>query len=337
MLGPSNDLECFPLCDLSHKDIFQKNYKKLEKSIKTIQTKYKNDNLSIGDLDSLESSILIYLLNVFKNKKYHNITPSTIYNIIDSFEKNNNIKELIEESKNIKTIMENLMKNILNNQHITWNIEHNINFNGKTKDLKLNNHFILIGYNENNIYHLIMQTDYNKLNYWDTIIKIILERFLIKNSKGNEYEKNNQIRYSSKKITTYLLILKQNKYEIFDWDFEDTIDNELKMLCKNAFTKYFKEYNKELFNYCKFIKQDKSKWVGFKSPFHFLANKEDFKYNIYIKNVFNDLHKESMKNPKNVKNITDNFNLFEEKINEYIVEMVETYFDLNVVDNDQEW
>jgi hypothetical protein len=337
LLGPSNDLECFPLCDLSHKDIFQKYYKKLEKSIKTIQTKYKNDNLSIGDLDSLESSILIYLLNVFKNKKYHNITPSTIYNIIDSFEKNNNIKELIEESKNIKTIMENLMKNILNNQHITWNIEHNINFNGKTKDLKLNNHFILIGYNENNIYHLIMQTDYNKLNYWDTIIKIILERFLIKNSKGNEYEKNNQIRYSSKKITTYLLILKQNKYEIFDWDFEDTIDNELKMLCKNAFTKYFKEYNKELFNYCKFIKQDKSKWVGFKSPFHFLANKEDFKYNIYIKNVFNDLHKESMKNPKNVKNITDNFNLFEEKINEYIVEMVETYFDLNVVDNDEEW
>lgn len=336
-LDDSDDLECFPLCDLSHKDIFQKYYKKLEKSIKTIQTKYKNDNLSIGDLDSLESSILIYLLNVFKKKKHHNFTPTTIYNIIDSFEKNNNIKELIEESKNIKTIMENLMKNILNNQHITWNIEHIIKFNGKTEDLKLHNHFTLIGYNENNIYHLIMQTDYNKLNYWDTIIKVILERFLIKNSKGNERDNNNKIRYSGKKITTYLLILKQNKYEIFDWDFEYTIDNELKMLCKNAFTKYFKEYNKEIFNYCKFIKQEKSKWVGFKSPYHFLANKEEFKYNIYIKNVFNDLHKESMKNPKNVKNITDNFNLFEEKINEYIVEMVETYFDLNVLDNDEEW
>ena len=36
-----------------------------------------------------------------------------------------------------------------------------------------------------------------------------------------------------------------------------------------------------------------------------------------------------MKDLKNVKNITDNFNLFEEKINEYIIEMVETYFDLN--------
>ena len=184
-----------------------------------------------------------------------------------------------------------------------------------------------------------MQTDYTKLNYWETIIKVILERFLIKNSKGNELEKNNQTRYSGKKITTYLLILKQNKYEIFDWDFEDTIDNELKMLCKNAFTKYFKEYNKEIFNYCKFIKQDesKSKWVGFKSPYHFLANKEEFRYNIYIKNFFNDLHKESKKDKKKLKKITDHFDLFEEKINEYIVEMVETYFDLNVVDNDEEW
>ena len=61
-LNDFDDLKCFPLCDLSHKKIFQKYYKKLEKSIKTIQTKYKNDNLSIGDLDSLESSILIYLL-----------------------------------------------------------------------------------------------------------------------------------------------------------------------------------------------------------------------------------------------------------------------------------
>ena len=55
-------------------------------------------------------------------------------------------------------------------------------------------------------------------------------------------KENNQTRYSGKKITTYLLILKQNKYKIFDWDLENTIDNEVKMICKNAFTKYFKQY-----------------------------------------------------------------------------------------------
>ena len=327
------NLSEFPLCDLSHKKIYQKYYKKLETIIKTIQTKYKNDNLSIGDLKPIESSILIYLIDVFMNKKFHNFTPSTIYNIIHSFEKNNNIKELIEESKNMKSNMEILMKKILNNNNIKWNIEHPINFNGKTDDLKLHKRFTIIGHNENNTYHLVFQTDYNRLNYWDTIINLIMERFLIKNSKGNKHEKNNEIRYSGKKITTYLLILKQNKYKIFDWDLENTIDNEVKMICKNAFTKYFKQYNKELFNYCKFVKQDKSKWTGFNSPYHFLANNEKLKYNIYIKNFFNDLHKECQKDPKNIKNITDNFNLFEEKINEYIDEVCETYFSLN---NDNE-
>jgi hypothetical protein len=53
--------------------------------------------------------------------------------------------------------------------------------------------------------------------------------------------------------------LKQNKYEIFDWNFEDNINDEMKKLCRDAFIKYFKNYNKELFNYCKFIKKDKPK------------------------------------------------------------------------------
>ena len=39
----------------------------------------------------------------------------------------------------------------------------------------------------------------------------------------------------------------------------------------------------------------------------------------------------------NLKNITDNLNLFEEQINEYIVDMSETYFGLNKVDDDFEW
>lgn len=335
LVKDNEDLQFFPLCNISDKKIYQKYYNKLKTIIKDIQKKYRKDNLYIGDLSTLESSILIYLIDVFTNKKYHNFTPSTLYNIINSFENNNNIKELIEESNNIKTIMEKLMQTVLNNNNIEWNIEHIIKFNGITDDLKLHNRFNIIGYNENNVYHLVFQTDYNRLNYWDTIIKLIFERFLIQNSKGNTHNINNNTRYSDKKITTYLLILKQNKYEIFDWDFEENMNNEIKIICKNVFIKYFKNYNKELFNYCKFIKHDKTNWKKFKSPYHYLANKNEFKYNIYIKNFFNDLDKECNKNSKNVKNTTDNFNLFEEKINEYIIEMCDTYFGLNnVVDND---
>ena len=111
-------------------------------------------------------------------------------------------------------------------------------------------------------------------------------------------------------------------------------------LCKTAFIKYFKNYNKELFNYCKFIKQDKSKWKGFKSPYQFLAKKEEFKDNSYIRDFFTDLHNEGKNKKKyeDVKKKTDYYNLFEENINIYIDEMCNTYFDLNNNnDDDNDW
>tara|TARA_B100000424_G_scaffold187099_1_gene145356 strand:+ start:587 stop:3997 length:3411 start_codon:yes stop_codon:yes gene_type:complete len=336
-LKENDELRHFPLCNLSHQKIYQTYYNKIKGIIENIQTKYKDNNLTIGSLSPEESSILIYLIDVFMNKKFHDYTPTTIYNIIHSFEQKNNIEKLMEESKNMKHIMENLMENILKNENIEWNIEHIIKFNGNTNELNLYNRFNIIGNNEKNVYHLLFQTDYNKLNYSDTMIKILLERFLIQNASSNDREKNNKTRYSGKKITTYLLILKQNKYEIFDWEFENTIDNDIKMLCKTGFIKYFKNYNKELFNYCKCIKQDKSKWCGCKSPYQFLAKKKEFENNSYIKNFFNNLDEECKTDLKNVKKITDNFNLFEEKINEYIVDMSETYFGFNIVDDDLEW
>jgi len=337
-LQEGDGLYFFPLCDLSHKKIYQTYYKKLETTIKDIQKKYRQDTLSIGNLSPLESSILIYLIDVFTNQIFHNITPSTIYNIIHSFEEKNNIEELIEESKNMKTIMENLMQNILNNENIEWHIEHIIKFNGNTHDLKLLNRFNIIGNNEKNVYHLVFQTDYTKLNYCETMIKILLERFLIQNANSNDRDKNNQTRFSGKKITTYLLILKQNRYEIFDWDFEDTIDNEIRTICKSAFIKYFKNYNKELFNYCKFIKKEKSKWKGFKSPYQFIAKDEDFKNNTYIKDFFNYLdQKISDGKHKEVKEITDTEGQFNNEINSYIEDMCDTYFSLNKVNDNVVW
>jgi len=89
----NNDLECFPLCDLSHKNIYQTYYKKIEEIIKDIQNQYKiNNTLAIYNLSPLYSSILIYLIDVFTNKRFHSITPTTIYNIVNSFEKKTILK-----------------------------------------------------------------------------------------------------------------------------------------------------------------------------------------------------------------------------------------------------
>ena len=131
---------------------------------------------------------------------------------------------------------------------------------------------------------------------------------------------------------------KQNRYEIFDWDFEDTIDNEIRTICKTAFIKYFKNYNKELFNYCKFIKKEKSKWKKFKSPYQFIAKDEDFRNNTYIKDFFNYLdQKISDGKHKEVRDITDNEGPFNNEINSYIEDMCNTYFNLNDESENIEW
>jgi hypothetical protein len=332
------ELDKFPLCIQSNKPIYEEYCNKIKKIMLDIQTKYNEKNLSIGILTPLESCILVYMIDVYKNKIYHSIRPCSLYNIIDSFEKNDEIEQLITESKNMKKNMKILMDKILIKKNINWNIEHIIKFNGNNENLKLHNRYSIIGNDDNNVYHLVFQTDYNRLNYLDTIIKLLLERFLIKNANTNEYETNNQKRFSNKKITTYLLILKQNKYEIFDWNFEDNINDEMKKLCRDAFIKYFKNYNKELFNYCKFIKKDKPKWEKFNSPYEFIAKQKEFKYASYIINFFNNLHIESISGKRQeIRDITDNQTKFYEKINIYIDDMCNAYFLFNSVHDETEW
>jgi len=332
------DLDKFPVCIQSNKPIYEEYCNKIKNLIIGIQKKYNEKNLSIGELTPLESCILIYMIDLYKNKKYHSITPCNLYNIIDSFEKKDEIEELIIESKNMKKIMKDLMDKILIEKNINWNIEHIIKYNGNSDQLKLHNRFTIIGNDENNVYHLVLQTDYNTLNRLDTLIEILLERFLIKNANTNEYKSNNQKRFSNKKITTYLLILKKNKYEIFDWNFEDTINDEMKKLCKDAFVNYFKDYNKELFNYCKFVKKNKYKWEKFNSPYEFIAKQKEFENISYIINFFNNLHIESINGKREeIKQITDNDKTFYEKINVYIDDMCNSYFGFNIIDDNSDW
>ena len=330
-----DSFEFFPLCVLSDKPIYQKYCDQIEKRIISIQQKYKKDNLSIGDLQPFDSAILIYLIDVYMNKKFHTCTPTTLYNIAESYDNNNKIQKMIEESKNMKNIMMNLMSKILKKNHkIKWNIEHIMLYNGKSLDIKLRNRCDIVGHDENTVHHIVLQTDYNKLNFKDTISKILVERFIINNSKGN-----NKSRFDNKKIITYLLILKQNRYEIFDFDFENNINNDIKKMCTDAVIKYCKTFNTELFNYCKFIKNNKHKWREYRTPYKFMANAPEIGFCKipYIANFFNDLDKDCKNNLNHVKNITDNFNLFEEKINEYIVDICETYFGLNEVNDDTVW
>ena len=92
-----------------------------------------------------------------------------------------------------------------------------------------------------------------------------------------------------------------------------------------------------LFNYCKFLKQNKDKWSDeYKSPYQCISYK--YKHVIYVRDFFIGLHERSKDDRAGVKKITDNHDLFCEKLTERIEDMCNTFFSLNVsMDNDEEW
>lgn len=339
----NDELDCIPLCIINNKGIYNKYNMILKNIIIKFQKEYKKNNLILGKLDVLESVIIHYLIDLFKNNNNHNITPTNVYNIINCYknkEEENSLEDFLNTSNNIKNIMNSVLNTIFkNNVDIIWNIEHIILYNGNTDNLKISNKFPIIGYDNKCIHHFVFKTNYNKLNYSEIMIDILFERFIIRNSKGNNREKNNKTRYDNKQIKTYLIIVETNEYKLFDWDWEKEYDNDIKLLLKESLTNYFKQYNKSLFKYCNTLKKDKEKWKEFNSPYNYLYDYIKQKnYVEYVSEFFLNLHRDVMKGKhKEVKKITDDEDLFNYEIDVVINIMVDNYLGLYTNENDNDY
>ena len=333
---------CLPLCNLSHKAKYKKIISRFIKYIENNNKNYKKDNLSIEKQTPIEAIIQWYCIELFKQKKYCETTPSTIYNIINHFDNNeeSKITKLMKESLIIKETTTKALRKILNNDNnLEWNIEHMIIFDGKCSGFKLlYKNIPIIGWSKSFIYHIVFQTDFNQLNFWDTIIKIIVERFILHNvgDKGKDVNK-----FKNKNIKTFLFILKQNDYEEFNWKWDEVTEFniEIKYLCKSAIVKHFSSFNRSLYQYCKYVKTTKIWKEGnyFKSPYDYIANVYSEEQNVvHVRDFFKNLHDI----PKSeAKNITDNYELFSIKLTEKIEEMCDSFFGLNqqTQSSDDDW
>ena len=336
-----DNLDYIPICNLSHKREIYKTYaKKIEHHMNNNKNKYITNPLSLANLKPVEAVIQWYTIELYRRKNYCDTTPGSIYNIIHHFEQEDDTKitDFFRETENIKDTTTTAMTDILNNSnYVDWNIEHMIKMFGETKKFSIRvSSFPIIGYSKSNTYHLVFKTDFNQLNFWDTMIQILIERFIIFNTsdKGKDSEK-----FAGKPITTYLFILKENKYEKFDWDWHSSEENTLNLreLFKSAIVKYYSTFNTMLFNYCKFIKNNKEKWKEhYESPFHSISDR--YKNVMYVRDFFIGLHERSKDDRAGVKKITDNHDLFCEKLTERIEDMCNSFFGLNKqVDDNEEW
>jgi len=241
--------------------------------------------------------------------------------------------------------MQHIFKN--SNNVVQWHIEHCIKYNGNTDDLNIKYKPAIIGNDRDNVYHLMFKTDYNQLNHWSIMIEILTERFLLYKPKGNDRHTNNKTRFDGKKIKTYLFILKKNKYKLFDWEWDKSLDKELKVEYKLGLVKMLSEHNKSFYDYYRYqVKNYKdTKDKKFSSPLEYIVKTEEDKNKkapegdlpIYIVDFFRDLHSRLKNNKKEVVVITKTEDKFCDALTKHIEQMCDTYFGLTDINYDDEW
>jgi hypothetical protein len=283
------NLPIIPLCIISTKPEYNSYFKIIRKSIINVQkhiilqTLYK--------LNVYESIILTYMITLYMNKNYSDITPMDIYNITDYFQDNTKEKLLLMNIGNIKNI---ISKSCIKNdyQNINWNIFKRFDLYTKEDYIKYfkiyKYDFPIIGNNETDIIHIILKSNISSLNFWDVMIEILLERFLIYNHNAKDISK-----YENKKINTYIYLLDTNDYIKIDWlSWEDDIlMTNIKIEIKKAMEIYYQNYHNDIYKNFIYNKNKKIE-IWNNSPYKiiddFITKIKDFP--LYIISVFNDIN-----------------------------------------------
>ena len=241
----------FPVCYFSDKPEYHKYYLKIKKTILKVQSAIRSNTLA--KLNVYESIILTYMIQIEISQKYADMTPMDIYNITDFFEKDmNKEQQLLNNIQNIKDII--TKSGFKQFKNVKWNILKHIELDSKKDYFKISKlQFPIIGNNETDIIHIVLKSDISQLNYWDTMIEILLERFLIYNPKSKE---DNE-KFRDKKINTFLFVLDKNNFKIIDWEWDKGLTKEIKTELNKTLKMHFEQYHNDIYKYLYYMRKQK--------------------------------------------------------------------------------
>ena len=167
----------------------------------------------------------------------------------------------------------------------------------------------------------------------------MLERFLLYNpsDKGKDITK-----FQGKKIKTFIFILKENNYVSYEWEWEKSINYEIREVIKNAIVKDLCSHNKELFQYYQYIKSDRGIYrlcgnVECQSPLEFM--KEDFKQINYLTDFYSWCIGQSQRSSQEkvtIKELLNNEKDFNEELKKRINNVCNIFLALNKYE-EEEW
>lgn len=251
-IEPFKSFDYFPLCKFPDKPEYAKYTKIIRNTMLKVQEYIKCEK--INELNVYESIILTYMIQLETCKKYAGISPMEIYNITDFFEKNTNKEqELLNNIQNIKSIINK--SDINNYQNVNWNIFKRIELYSDYEYFNIvKSQFPIIGNNDEEVIHIVLKSNISKLNFWDTMIVVLLERFLIYNPKSKEDKE----KFKDKKINTYIFLLDKNSLIKLDWDWDKVLIKEIKNEIKLGLEQYYQNEHFDIYRYFDHIRKEQS-------------------------------------------------------------------------------
>ena len=322
------DLPDIPLCKFSKKPEYNIHYVKIYNTVKEIKKHILNNTLT--KLNVYESIILTYLIELFKRKRYSSIYPLDIYNITELFHfvNTNKEQELLNNIDNVKKIIDK--SGIKDYKSISWNIFKQINLDSKYKYFNIRKFdFPIIGNNKTDIIHIILKSSISTLNFWDIMIQILLERFLIYNPKPQIDDPtkprytDNEDRYKNKIINTYCFSLDDNSFIKIQWDWDNLLTQEIKNELLIALEQHYQSYHIDIYNYFNYVKE-KSKEISSEDIDEILRQISN--YPDYIIDFFKEINDKI--NDDEDYDYINNFETFNNKLNKRLKTYLKKYFGL---------
>jgi hypothetical protein len=183
-------------------------------------------------------------------------------------------------------------------------------------------------------------SDHNLLNHWDVMMKIAIERMLIRNPIGHEYDKDNKTRFNGKSIHTYVFDLHNQCCEEYEWDWDKISDEFTKQLIRLVCDAWFRKYSLDggyLYDWCNHTITEMKKRGHEGNPFdNLITSPELVKPGLapFVSDFFNQLRLNSKENAtrKIVQAIVGNKKTFQAAYDKHVKQALELYFGITQMD-----
>ncbi len=310
---------------------------KIQKKIRRSLRKNK-----LPSLCPLEIVILYYVIKIYDDGVYSDLTIMDIYSIIycydecsnsineqhsiykclckDKFNENNNsneiykdiresIKNHFEKTKQIEQLYINykdyLIKKLEDPLKFKYNIFHPVIYGDKHDNFKITNEYVIIANSDKYVIHFIITPQFNKLNFNNIMFNGIMNKYLLLNSCSSH---NNYNRYNNKEIITCIFTLDSVQPIFINFNVNKN-DNIIKEHIKSYLITNYESKHNIIYQYYQFCKNNKPK--EFKQNSIIYTYDQITSYNIpkYIKDYFYDINKEienCKENKQTIKYIEDN-------------------------------